>query len=280
MHPALYKNLDVAFGANFNIGVNIFRDFLIEAIYNIEILLDAGRVNARIYLVAFNFCVVEHAITITITLFTKAVILVTISGDMIAFLSSPYYSFVKDVIYFLIAAAGLWVAWQGLFTWREQIKGHVEYETARRLYRAVLKLRDAMSYVRNPGIWPSESAEAEEKYPKEEKGTTNAVYRMRWEKMIDTLSELQAEQLEGEVLWGKEVIEKIKPMRACVTKLNIAISNMFRSPEYRVRSAKEEHEIIYEARYDEQNIDAFSKEIDAAVDSVGNYLKPKYKFSE
>jgi hypothetical protein len=199
---------------------------------------------------------------------------------MSAFLIGPYYSLIKDIVYLVIAAAGLWVAWQGLFTWREQIKGHVEYETARRLYRAVLKLRDAMSSVRNPGIWPSESAEAEVKYPEEKKGTTNAVYRMRWEKMIEALSELQAEQLEGEVLWGKEIIEKIKPMRACVTKLNIAISNMFRPQEYRVGSAKDDHEIIYEARYDEQNIDAFSKEIDAAVGAIENYLKPKYKFSE
>jgi len=196
---------------------------------------------------------------------------------MTAFLTSPYYPFAKDIAYFLIAVAGIWVAWQGLSAWKEQLKGHVEHDTSRRLYRAVLKLRDAIGYVRNPAIWPSEFTEAETKYPKEGTGTTSAVYRMRWEKMIEALSDLQAEQLEGEVLWGKEVIEKLKPMRACVTKLNIFVSDLLRPVNLRIRSLKEINDVIYELRT-ETEIDMFSQEIDKAVDGIGDYLKPKITF--
>ncbi|MDE1969986.1 MAG: hypothetical protein KGI50_00160 [Patescibacteria group bacterium] len=192
-------------------------------------------------------------------------------------INSSNYLFLKDIVYLGIAGGGLWVANQGLSTWKKQIKGHVEYDTARRLYRAVLKLRDAVGYVRNPAIFPSESEEAQRKYFEESVGTTNAVYRMRWEKMVEALSDLQAEQLEGEILWGKDVVEKIKPLRTCVTRLNLAVSDHLRPVDKRIRGHKEIFEIIYELRTDKE-IDDFSKEIDASIDIIGDFLRNKYDF--
>lgn len=195
------------------------------------------------------------------------------------FIISPYYAIIKDVTYLLIALIGVFVACKGLSTWRRRLKGNVEHETGRRLYRAILKLRDAMGYVRNPAIWPSEFIEAGAKYPKEDRGTANAVYRMRWEKMIEALSELQAEQLEGEVLWGKEIIKKLNPIRTCVTKLNIAVSDLLRPANSRIRSSEDIRQVIYELRT-EQETDMFSQEIDAAVNIAGDFLKQKYNFPE
>ena len=98
---------------------------------------------------------------------------------MTAFLNNSYYIFVKELVYIAVAVFGVVIAWRGLSTWRTQLKGNVEHEAARRLYKAVLKLRDAMSHVRNPAIWPAEMVEAETKYPEARKDTTNAVYYSR-----------------------------------------------------------------------------------------------------
>ncbi|MGH7141032.1 MAG: hypothetical protein ACREGH_00145 [Minisyncoccia bacterium] len=193
-------------------------------------------------------------------------------------IDSPYYLLAKDLGYFVVAALGLIVAYRGLHTWKEQIRGNVEYETARRLYKAVLKTRDTISYVRNPWIPAAESQEAQEKYPHADKATANAVYYVRWEKMKEVLSALELEQLEAEVLWGKEVIEELKPIRACVSKLNLYLTDFLRPSDQKVRKHMETHEIIYELRT-EIETDAFTNEIDIAVEVVGSFLKSKYKFS-
>jgi hypothetical protein len=158
---------------------------------------------------------------------------------------------------------------------KQQIKEGVESETARRLYRAVLKVRDAMSYVRAPWIPLAEMEAAAAKYPKADPATTNAVYHMRWEQMTEAMTELQSEQVEAEVLWGDEVVKKIQPLRSCVGKLNANLSEFLRPHEDRARSRKDLGEIIYEMRT-EKETDTFSKEIDAAVKTVGDFLKPKY----
>jgi hypothetical protein len=190
-------------------------------------------------------------------------------------LNSPYYLLVKDLGYFAIAVLGVIVAWRGLYTWREQIKGGVEYETARRLHKAVLKVRDAISYVRNPWIAPAEMQEAEVKYPNADKTTTNAVYYVRWEKIREALTELQLEQLEAEVLCGSDVIEKLKPIRACVSKLNLYMTDFLRPRDQKIRALKDTHEIIYELRT-ETEADPFTMEIEDAVKHIADFLKPKY----
>ena len=195
---------------------------------------------------------------------------------MTNFIASPYYLLVKDITYLLITLGGVVIACMGLSTWRRQLKGNVEHETARRLYKAVLKLRDAMGCVRNPMIWPSEFTEAEAKYPKENKETTNAIYLARWEKIIEALSGLQVEQLEGEVLWGEEVIEKLKPMKECVKKLQLTISNLLSPAELR-KPFKDISEVAYENITDKE-ADLFSQEINAAIVVISDFLRPKYNF--
>ena len=196
---------------------------------------------------------------------------------MASFIASPYYPLVKDIIYLLIALGGVIVACMGLSTWRRQLKGNVEYETARRLYKAVLKVRDAMSYVRNPWIPLSEMESASAKHPEADKTTNRAVYHVRWEKITEAMSELQSEELESEVLWGQEIVEKLKPLKLCVVELNNYVSQ-FLNPS--LRTSNYSSDMIYEFEDATGKKDKFTEEINAAVGAVGNFLKPKYKFSE
>ncbi len=65
------------------------------------------------------------------------------------FINGPIYLFIKDVITAVLTVAGLVIAVIGLYTWKKQIKGTKEFETFYDLYYSVLKLRDAIKYVRN-----------------------------------------------------------------------------------------------------------------------------------
>ncbi len=198
---------------------------------------------------------------------------------MFAFLDDSYYLLLKDLAYFGVALAGVIIAGKGLYTWKKQILWKVEHETARRLYKSVLKVREALGHVRNPAIWPSESAAAEAKYPEVGKSTTKAVYYMRWEKITEAISELDLEQIEAEVLWDNEVVEKLKPLRVCVSKLNINLSDFLRPPDQKIRSHRITEDIIYEFKVGNEK-DPFSKEIDDAVTVLGDFLKPKYRLSD
>lgn len=191
------------------------------------------------------------------------------------FVNQPTYIFIKDLITFLLTIIGMIIAGGGLFTWKKQIKG----DTARRLYKSVLKLREAISYVRNPFISIAEQNNAIKQAEKEnivlEIKSSNIVYYFRWQKITEAMSELQLEQLEAEVLWGKEVLEKIDPIRSCVTELNIKLSQ-FLNPDLKTFSNDEIREVIYENRTKDFR-DTFTLKIDNAVDVVGDFLKPKYK---
>jgi hypothetical protein len=107
---------------------------------------------------------------------------------MESFTNYSCYLLIKDTLTFLLTTAGLIIAGLGLATWKKQIKGSKEFETAYNLHYAILRLRDAIKHVRNPGIWPSESNEAlkyaKTKYPSIsevdlEKKSHAYVYEMR-----------------------------------------------------------------------------------------------------
>ena len=185
------------------------------------------------------------------------------------------YEIVKDIIYVLFAGAGVVVAWKGLFIWRDHAQGNTEYEIARKLYKSVLKLRDAIKLVRNPGIWPAETQEAHAKYPDAPEGTTHAVYYLRWEKVTEAYSELELEQLEAEVLWRNNIIKKLDSIKNCVKKLNIYLTDHLRPTDRKIKPQDETFKMIY----DIGESDEFSKEVESSAKEVADFVKPKFKFS-
>ena len=61
-----------------------------------------------------------------------------------------YIALAKDIILAISAAVAAFFAWRGLVTWRKEIKGKSEYETAKQVLKAVYRIREAFVYVRNP----------------------------------------------------------------------------------------------------------------------------------
>ena len=199
------------------------------------------------------------------------------------FTASSGYTFIKDLITLALTVAGLITANKGLFTWKDQFNYNKEAEIANGLKFSVLKLRDAIKHVRNPAIWNTESYEAiqrfKNKYPDRandkdlEKNANGYVYEMRWEEITKAYTEMESHLLEAEVLWGNEVLEKVRPLKEKVTKLNVSL-RQYLQPELRTTKSLELHEIVYD-QGGENDEDAFSKKVTEAVKEITSYINQK-----
>lgn len=177
-----------------------------------------------------------------------------------------------DILTMLATIAAVFVGWYGLQEWKRQLKGKTNYEIARRYLKASLKLRDAMRAVRNPFV-PLQEIEAalkenglnSEEY-KNHKVTNRAVYNIRWKKVIDAWTNLEADLLEAEVSWGAGAVDAQKTLDECVRKLRVAVHQYVDGKDYSGFA----DEIIFDNGED----DLFSKEVARAISIIEEYLKP------
>lgn len=195
-------------------------------------------------------------------------------------INQPIYIFLKDITTLILTTAGIIIASSGLSTWKKQIKGGKEFEIGYNLNYAVLKMRGAIKDVRNPFVWNNETEDAEknyrEKYPEssnedQKKNASSYVYVLRWKKISEASTEMESHLLGAEILWGKEVLTKIKPINNCIKKLNMSIYRHFK-PE--LRSKLDDEDIIFNTGT-EENPDKFSIDVDKAVEEIHNYIESK-----
>lgn len=197
------------------------------------------------------------------------------------------FSDVADAITIVIAALGVWIANQGLNTWRKQLTGGVEYDLTRRLLITTFQLRDAIRDVRNHSMMDIEMStsheEAEGLTPQQREfvGYTKA-YANRWKPVTAIRNDLRTGLLEAEVLWGKEIYEKFNPVFKLQAELNIEIrhSITLRNPYEneagrdaitRIRRGK--RSIMYDESNDDEP-DQYTVDMNRAVETIENYLKP------
>lgn len=192
--------------------------------------------------------------------------------------NQSWYLITKDVLTIFFTVAGLIIAGMGLWTWKKQIKGTKNFETAYNVYYSVLKLRDAIKSVRNPAIWLPEMDKAlqysKDKYKNKtleeiEKNVHPYVYEMRWEEIIRALTEMESHLLSAEVLWGPDLLKLVRPLNAKVSELNISLKQNFQS-EIRTKNFDKIHEAIY----DIGDQDKFSASINQAIKEIEVFLKP------
>jgi hypothetical protein len=199
---------------------------------------------------------------------------------------------VKDVIVALSAVGGAVIAGIGLSTWRRQLRGNADYEVARKVLRGAYRVRDAIGWVRNPMILPGEMASAwksaghpPESFDPFKRGADldEAVYQARWREVVAAMSDLEAEQLEAEVLWGAEAKAAIWPLRQRVGELRVALERWLRQKAESARSPhpmnkqeiedwKELDHMVYGMSGDES--DKFSQSVKSAVEGCEDLVRP------
>src|SRR5258706_16347364 len=131
----------------------------------------------------------------------------------------PFLSALKEVVVTAAAVTGATVALLGLNAWKRQMSGKTEYDVALRFLRTVYKLRDAVGLVRSPFMGAGEMAHAikeADASPSTEGSplaATAAAYELRWKSIMEAMSDIQLVAHEAEVLWGREPIELLDPLR-------------------------------------------------------------------
>lgn len=195
---------------------------------------------------------------------------------------------IREVVVTAAAVTGAIIAVLGLKTWQKQLRGRTEYDLARRMLRAALEVRDGIRGVRSPFISPAEMEAAlrssglgDEEIKKQmlQPESTIAVYNVRWKRVADAVSSLQVETLEGEVLWGDVVKDRLKPLYDAVASLRVMLNRYFRAeaghrqPLTGVK-LQEVNDIMYETSDDPQE-DKFTRRVHDGIAQLESFLKPK-----
>jgi hypothetical protein len=176
---------------------------------------------------------------------------------------------------------GAGIALAGLNTWKKQLRGQTDYDLARRLMKAVYKVRNEIQEVRSPWIMGSETEKAVktmglEGFDKDnEQKQMGAVYELRYQRVAACWVELETAVLEAEATWGSEWTGVIKDLEACVRELRSAFRLFVLEYERPGSSPEKQKEIsdIINSRRDKSK-DKFAQEIDAAVRKFEDVARP------
>ncbi|MBX3131765.1 MAG: hypothetical protein KF689_00085 [Gemmatimonadaceae bacterium] len=195
------------------------------------------------------------------------------------------YSAFNDISTAVSAAVVAILAAIGLGTWKTQLRGTAEYEMARRLLRATYKLRDELSYVRSPWMSAGEmhaAAEASgEKFDAFSTEQHNRAFELamnrRWRRLGDARTEMEAELLEAEVLWGPVFKTHDEELKQILLHLSFAIEDLLRDRRSTTPRSGEERKKVTEITWssrDSENRNAFSDRIDSVIREFEALLKP------
>ncbi len=199
-----------------------------------------------------------------------------------------FVTIVKDVALVGAAITGAIVAVKGLSTWKKQLRGQSEYELSKSILVTLLRYRDAIDGVRNPGMWAAEMpyppAEQAEKMNAQEiqfYGRFEA-YKARWERVQEQRTELYPNLLEAEAIWGKELKDLFGRIFSLEHELLIQVRHCLdlenpKTPEARreaiIKFDEKRREVLYDDLGEEP--DEFKSDVQSAIVEIEAYLKPK-----
>lgn len=186
----------------------------------------------------------------------------------------------------------LWFAWQGLGTWKRQIRGNTEFDLARRMQEAVYRVRDGLAVVRDPMTLAGEEVAAREEAgleepldpfdSKQDLETQKAVFARRWQHLMGHVSHFQSVSLEAEVLWAREFTGLRDQLLALVRKLRAAAWRYFFEMEAGTLKGKKDAEELrrimnYWGGGADPDKDPFSAQIDQCVAAFEAFTKSRLR---
>lgn len=203
-----------------------------------------------------------------------------------------FMAVLQPAVLVISAITGAAVAVKGLATWRTQLKGRSEYDLARRFLRATLELRDAIARVRAPFMSAGEiQAAADEAGIKLTWGpgdknhveASRVARNMRWQGVHEAASALRVEELEAEVLWGRDVAKCSAALHAAITRVAVAEQEFYDRHGDREGGNPRDWEAIPPLRRimwgSGSGEDQMAREIEDGVAEVEKAIRPRLKLS-
>lgn len=147
-------------------------------------------------------------------------------------------------------------AFVGFKLWKKQLKGKVEFELSSKILKSFYKIRDNISYVRNPFLTSTEinqdiiKNELKDKVNNEltHKQMQILVYNSRLYLLSSSMKELYIDVLESKVYWGDNIEKKYRALKSKIIDLQLNIEYfLYESDNIRNTDKwKSIQEIIYE----------------------------------
>ncbi|MCB6541364.1 hypothetical protein KM92DES2_11627 [uncultured Desulfovibrio sp.] len=193
-----------------------------------------------------------------------------------------YISIAKDWLTLIIAGCGVWVAWQGLRTWRRQLKGTSQFDVAKRLMLKVYQIRRDIEYCRSSVRKISIFTHNEDGKPIPEREqlrySSDREMKSRFKYTLKTISEMDFLLFESEIILDKKLRELFQPIEEVCYVLRDSIeeytedynqkNGRFRDDEERNRY-RELRQIIYSRKGD-----AIQTKVNSAVREIEKFIKP------
>ncbi len=184
-------------------------------------------------------------------------------------------SAVANFVTAIAALGALAVAVVGLSTWKKQLRGNAEWETARRLLRAAYEVKGAL-------WWLRKLMRLEEEGPPDldaGRGAANAAPSARidtqWARVQQAMAELSVAQADAVVIRGKEVYRATTDLCGCSLKMAHRLRNVEGGRGHLPvdeRGQDIPKETVVSIMIDAD--DDFDRELKAAVEKVEAFTQP------
>ena len=150
--------------------------------------------------------------------------------------SIPWIDPVSNVIVAVGAIVAVVIAYRGLQTWRDQVRGKSEHDCARAFLASILHFQEAIRATRFPGMYIDPESPEEG----EAQGFQDRVRRLD-----EVMSEMRHSGIEADVLWGSEKVKAmLAPLIECYGELTTSIREYCRArsdADYARRTTQEEN---------------------------------------
>lgn len=209
-------------------------------------------------------------IKVVLTIFLLGLLVLIICPATISYLD-VHSNGISALSYLVVAI----VAFIGLDLWKTKKMGKWPIDIARQYLKAVLQLRDALKFVRNPFISVGEMQSALEKSGfdpqdyEDKKKMNRAVYSMRWNRVQEVWTNFEAILVDAETLSGPDAVGIQNELDNLVRKLRSAIWFFINHPE-NVKANDENYKLIY-GTYNKD--DEFSIAVDNEVKKIRIFLE-------
>lgn len=194
-----------------------------------------------------------------------------------------YISIAKDWLTLIIAGCGVWVAWQGLKTWRRQLKGTSQFDVAKRLMLKVYQIRRDIEYCRESYRSIPVLTHYQDGKPiperEQERYSRNKEMLERYNVIVRTLSEIEFILFESEIILDKKARNIFKPIEDVCYLLRYSIDEyiIVCDPRYKDMSGSEDSSNQYRELlrviFSKKNDDIQTK-INSTVAEFEKLIKP------
>jgi hypothetical protein len=177
---------------------------------------------------------------------------------------------VSGTVTAIAAMCGIWIAWKGLQTWREQLKGTTEYQLAKEILRAVYDVQVTYELIRRPGFHGGNRSD--EEYQIE--------FKKRYQNFSVTITKsmevLHSKCIEAKIEWGSEFDGICRKLDDCYYEYNQFASEMsfFGDDDQGSELGKFNQRIIMYGERDDSGRNFFTEQIDSGVAEFEKFLRP------